>query len=133
MGFRFRRGNHWFPLTDTNKDTVAGPYSVDDRDYNITYKFGVSMMACLLRGQYCDYVYGNGPTNSYGATTQTDMGRWSDGTPVTPLALIQDPVLVFPDLQFRRVVKAATCFPAEVSPGGGFALPPAQRFHPIPR
>ncbi len=95
-GVPIQEGNHWFPLTDTNKDTVAGPYSVDDRDYNITYKFGVSMMACLLRGQYCDYVYGNGPTNSYGATTQTDMGRWSDGTPVTPLALIQDPSSYFP-------------------------------------
>jgi hypothetical protein len=95
-GYPVQEGNHWFPLTDTNKDTLPGPVTIDDRDYNITYKLGVATMACLVRGQYCDYVYGNGPMNSYGATTQTDMGLWSDGTPVLPMALIQNPSSYFP-------------------------------------
>lgn len=83
--------NHWFPLTDTTKDDVPPPVSVDNRDYNITYKFSVAMIRCIHDATYCDYVYGTGPVNNYGATTQTDMGVWSDGTPVVPMLEIANP------------------------------------------
>ena len=84
-------GNHWFPLTDTAKDDLKPPITVDNRDWNITYKFSVAMVRCIHDGAYCDYLYGNGPVNNYGATTQTDMGLWSDGTPVIPMLNISDP------------------------------------------
>lgn len=87
-------GNHWFPLTETLKDTVR-PYSVDDRDYNVTWKISVAASSCMITGEYCDYALGNGPPNAYGATTQTDMGLWSDGVPVTPMLLVTDPQTYF--------------------------------------
>ncbi len=88
-------GNHWFPLTETAKDTVPPPVTVDDRDWNVTYKMSVAMIQCLTAANYCDYLYGNGPVNSYGATTQTDMGVWSDGTPVLPMIEVSDPTHYF--------------------------------------
>lgn len=87
--------NHWFPLTYTKKDTDPPPTAVDDRDWNITYKLGVAATACTTVGQYCDYALGNGPANSYGTTTMTDMGFWSDGTLVSPLVLEINPVNAF--------------------------------------
>ncbi len=84
-------GNHWFPLTNTVNDDVPPPVSVDNRDWNVTYKLSVSMIRCIHDSTYCDYVYGTGPLNNYGANTQTDMGVWSDGTPVIPMLNIADP------------------------------------------
>ncbi len=86
--------NHWFPLTYTLNDDVR-PYSVDDRDYNITWKFGVAISNCAIFGTQCDYVFGNGPLLPDGNTTQTDMGVWSDGQVVTPLMPIADPTTYF--------------------------------------
>ncbi len=88
--------NHWFPLTYTLQDDVR-PYSVDDRDYNITWKFGVALSNCSVYGTQCDYVFGNGPLLPDGNTTQTDMGVWSDGQVVTPLLSIPDPTTYFAD------------------------------------
>jgi hypothetical protein len=62
----------------------------------VTYKLSVAALYCALNGKYCDYAFGNGPQNDYGATTQTDMGIWSDGTPVTPMLLVADPVAQYP-------------------------------------
>jgi hypothetical protein len=94
-------GNIYFPLTNSTKDTDPPPTSVDDRDYNITYKLSVAAAACtigsanLASGSYCDYALGNGPPNDYGATTQTNMGLWSSGSPVLPMVLLVDPVTYF--------------------------------------
>ncbi len=85
---------HWFPLTYTLKDDVR-PYAVDDRDYNITWKLSIAVSNCAIYGTQCDYVFGNGPENSHGETTQVDMGLWSDGTPVTPLLPIANPPAYF--------------------------------------
>jgi hypothetical protein len=92
-------GNNVFPLTSTARDTIPPPSTVDDRDYNITYKLSVASVNCQIYGTYCDFAYGNGPVNSYGATTQTDMGLWSDDTPVRPLVLSSDPTRYFSDCQ----------------------------------
>ena len=87
-------GNHWFPLTYTTKDTVLPP-SIDDRDYNVTYKLSVAVANCSIYGTNCDYAFGNGPVNGYGATTQTDMGVWSDSVPVIPMLLVANPSTYF--------------------------------------
>jgi acetyl esterase/lipase len=96
--------NHWFPLTYTLKDDVR-PYSVDDRDYNITWKLSIAVSNCAVYGTQCDYVFGNGPENSFGETTQVDMGLWSNGTPVTPLLPIADPPTYFAAPPYNCVVK----------------------------
>lgn len=83
--------NHWFPLTFTIKDTDPPPITVDDRDFNITYKLSTAAANCAITGLNCDYALGNGPENYYGATTQTDMGLWSDGQPVAMLQLLTNP------------------------------------------
>jgi len=88
-------GNHWFPLTYTSKDTDPPGTTVDDRDWNITFKLSVAATACVMNGVYCDYALGNGPLNPDGTTTQTEMGYWSDGTIVKPLELVPDPYKAF--------------------------------------
>ena len=85
-------GNHWFPLTDTKKDTVPPPNSVDDRDYNITYKLSVGAFNCAIFGTDCSYGLG------HGSSDQINMGSWSDGTTVHPLLWIADPVSTFQTL-----------------------------------
>jgi hypothetical protein len=86
--------SHWFPLTYTLRDDVR-PYSVDDRDYNITWKLSIALSNCAVYGTDCNYVFGNGPLNAYGETAQVDMGLWSNGVPVTPLLPISDPTAYF--------------------------------------
>jgi hypothetical protein len=90
--------NTVFPLTYTENDTDPPPNAVDDRDWNITYKLSVAASACSIYGQYCDYALGNGPINAWGATTQTNMGLWSNGTPVLPMSLLSDPATYFSSL-----------------------------------
>ncbi len=82
-------GNHYFSLTDTNLDTVPPPTSVDDRDYNVSWKLSVSALNCAIKGLQCDVAFGNGNSQ------QITMGNWSDGTPVTPLLYVSDPVTQF--------------------------------------
>jgi hypothetical protein len=94
-------GNHVFPLTFTKSDTDPPPNAVDDRDWNITYKLSVAATACTINGQYCDYAIGNGPPDINGVTTQTDMGRWSDGTLVLPLVYEINPVNAFATLNCK--------------------------------
>ena len=81
-------GNHYFPLTDTTKDTLPPP-SVDDRDYNVTWKLSVGMFDCATRGADCDYALGHGSANQIG------MGDWSNGAPVNPMLWVQDPYTYF--------------------------------------
>ncbi len=82
-------GNHYFSLTDTNLDTVPPPTSVDDRDYNVSWKLSVSALSCAIRGVLCDVAFGNGNSQ------QINMGMWSNGAPVTPLLYVSDPVTQF--------------------------------------
>jgi predicted esterase len=82
-------GNHYFPLTDTTLDTVPPPLSVDDRDYNVSWKLSVAALNCAIKGVDCDIAFGNGNAQ------QITMGSWSNGTPVTPLLYVSDPVTQF--------------------------------------
>ncbi len=79
-------GNHWFPLTSKERHDDA---SVDDRDYNVTWKLSVGEFNCAIYGTQCNYGLG------HGSFDQITMGNWSDGTPVKPLLWIQDPVTYF--------------------------------------
>lgn len=78
-------GNHFFPLTDTTRDTA----SVDDRDYNVSWKLSVAALDCAFFGKFCAYATGSG------SAAQVNMGAWSDGTPVTPLRFVADPPATF--------------------------------------
>ena len=71
-------GNHWYPNTNGFLDDDSG---VDNRDFNITWKLSVGLFNCVLANTDCSYGLG------HGSTDQTDMGNWSDGTPVIPLSL----------------------------------------------
>jgi pimeloyl-ACP methyl ester carboxylesterase len=82
-------GNHYFSLTDTYMDTVPPPVSVDDRDYNVSWKLSVSALNCAIKGFECEVAFGNGNSQ------QINMGKWSNGTPVTPLLYVSDPVTQF--------------------------------------
>lgn len=79
-------GNHWFPLTSKERHDDA---SVDDRDYNITWKLSVGDFNCAIYGTQCNYGLGHGDFD------QVTMGNWSDGTVVKPLLLVTDPVDMF--------------------------------------
>ncbi len=86
-------GNHYFPLTDTTLDTLPPP-SVDDRDYNVTWKLSVGLSDCTIYGTLCGYGLG------HGSSEQIGMGDWSDGVPVNPLLWVRDPVTTFqPDCE----------------------------------
>ncbi len=71
-------GNHFFP--DTNGYSDEGP-GIDNRDFNVTWKLSIGLFNCVLRGADCSYGLG------HGSADQVNMGRWSDGKPVTPLTL----------------------------------------------
>ncbi len=70
-------GDHFFPNTNGLDDNT----SVDDRDYNVTWKLSVGLFNCVLNDTDCSYGLGHGAYN------QINMGVWSDGTPATPLSL----------------------------------------------
>lgn len=74
-------GNHYFPTNTGVFDTAP----LDARDFYITYKLSVGALNCAFRGTDCDYAIGNG------SALQTDMGRWSDGVQIKPLAWVSDP------------------------------------------
>ncbi len=82
-------GNHYFSLTDTSLDTVPPPDSVDDRDYNISWKLSVAALNCAFTRTDCDTAFG------FGNSQQITMGNWSNGVPVTPLLYVSDPVTHF--------------------------------------
>ena len=82
-------GNHYFSLTDTNLDTVPPPDSVDDRDYNVSWKLSVALLNCSTKRTDCGIAFGKGNSS------QITMGSWSNGTPVTPLLYVADPVTQF--------------------------------------
>jgi hypothetical protein len=79
-------GNHFFPNTTGYGDT----YSIDNRDFNITWKLSVAMADCAF-GNFTNDP--NACTIALGAghPLQTSMGVWSDGTPVKPLKFYSDP------------------------------------------
>lgn len=71
-------GNHCWPMTNGFKDDTT----IDDRDFNVSYKLSVGLFNCVLYGTDCTYGLGHGDQD------QIDMGLWSDGTPVLPLTWI---------------------------------------------
>lgn len=73
--------NHFFPNTSGAEDTAA----VDARDYFVTWKLSVAALNCAFKGTDCTTAFGNG------SAPQTDMGAWSDGRPVTPMAFYASP------------------------------------------
>jgi pimeloyl-ACP methyl ester carboxylesterase len=75
---------HNFPLT------YPPTYPVDAMDYNISYKISVALFQCAFYLNSCAAATING-------TTETSMGNWSDGVPVTPLThFTTDPLTTFP-------------------------------------
>ncbi len=82
-------GNHYFSLTDTSLDTVPPPQSVDDRDYNVSWKLSVATLNCGIKNTDCNIALGNG------SAQQISMGSWSNGIAVTPLLYVDDPVTTF--------------------------------------
>ncbi len=77
--------NHFFPNTDGFNDNAT----IDNRDYNISWKLSVGTAECVFGGGpdpgAC--VYGLGAGN----LLQIWMGRWSDGVPVRPMVYFADP------------------------------------------
>lgn len=49
-------------------------------DWNFCWKVWDALRSCAYRGQNCRYALGNTPEHR-------SLGRWSDGTPVTPLKI----------------------------------------------
>ncbi len=77
-GLPAQLGTHFFPDTNGLMDDDAG---VDNRDFNVTWKLSVGLFDCVLKGTNCTYGLG------HGSFDQTNMGNWSDGTPVKSLSL----------------------------------------------
>jgi pimeloyl-ACP methyl ester carboxylesterase len=73
--------NHYFPSSIKFGDTA----DVDARDYFVTYKLSVGTLNCAFRGTDCEFALGNG------SNEQLDMGEWSNGVVVKPMAWIADP------------------------------------------
>ena len=77
--------NHFFPNTDGFNDNTT----IDNRDFNITWKLSVGTAECVF-GTGPDpgpCVYGLGAGN----LLQVWMGRWSDGVPVKPMVYFANP------------------------------------------
>lgn len=75
--------NHFFPNTNGAEDTAA----VDARDFYITWKLSVAALNCTFKGTDCNIAFGDG------SLQQTNMGAWSDGVPVLPLAYFANPAV----------------------------------------
>lgn len=77
--------NHFFPNTDGFNDNTT----IDNRDFNITWKLSVATAECVFgNGQDAGAcVYGLGAGN----LLQVWLGRWSDGVPVKPMVYFANP------------------------------------------
>jgi hypothetical protein len=73
--------NHYFPNNTGRNDTAA----IDARDFYVTFKLSVGTFDCAFRGTNCTYALGNG------SAVQIDMGKWSNGSAVTPMLWVEDP------------------------------------------
>jgi pimeloyl-ACP methyl ester carboxylesterase len=73
--------DHYFPAAVD----LPVPEAENALDFYVTYKLSVGALNCAFRGTDCEYALGNG------SFEQTDMGEWSDTTPVTPMLWVEEP------------------------------------------
>jgi hypothetical protein len=62
---------------------------VDGLDWNAYWKLSTALLSCASNNVDCKYAFGNTPE-------QTDMGNWSDGTPVRKLEITHNPPATIP-------------------------------------
>jgi hypothetical protein len=62
---------------------------VDSLDWNAYWKLSTALLRCAFSNVDCKYAFGNTPE-------QTDMGNWSDGTPVRKLEVTYNPPATIP-------------------------------------
>lgn len=69
-----------------NRDfvTMTTDLRIDAADWYGIWKLSTALFDCAFAGASCEYALGNTPE-------QTFMGTWSDGTPVTPLTVTDEP------------------------------------------
>jgi acetyl esterase/lipase len=73
---------HGEPPLVADHDT---PHANEDAaDWYGAWKLADALFACALRGEWCAYALGDTPE-------QRAMGSWSDGVPITPLRVFDDP------------------------------------------
>jgi hypothetical protein len=70
---------HGLPALSSGHGVCAGA-PADAYDWNFCWKVWDGLRACALTGRDCRYALGNTPEHR-------SLGRWSDGTPVTPLTI----------------------------------------------
>jgi hypothetical protein len=73
---------HGFPSLIADHGTTYT--MVDAADWYGIWKVSTALFNCTFAGTDCEYALGNTPE-------QTFMGEWSDGTPLTPLTVTDDP------------------------------------------
>lgn len=78
-----RRGRP--PLVAGHMSPCAFPGGADALDYYAYWRLFDALCACAFDGTHADIALGGG------SAAQTDMGRWSDGTPVKRLTVTDDP------------------------------------------
>ncbi|MGI8644529.1 MAG: hypothetical protein ACR2LS_10510, partial [Thermomicrobiales bacterium] len=83
----FRTDTHGDPplVADHLMPQTAGTLSERDAfDYLGLWKLLDGLMACAFDGEWCDAALG-------GTDAQRSLGSWSDGVPVAPLLVTDDP------------------------------------------
>ncbi len=83
--------SHGSPALSSDHGVCAGPgpiFAVDAYDWNFCWKVWDALQECAYAGKWCEYALGNTPEHR-------NLGKWSDGVPVTPLK-IQDSAPILP-------------------------------------
>lgn len=83
----FQSDSHGQPplIADHLMPQTSGAFSERDAfDYHGLWKLLDGLMACAFNGEWCDVALG-------GTDAQRSLGNWSDGTPVAPLLVTDNP------------------------------------------
>jgi len=70
------------PLWAVHRNAIG---EVDATDWFGIWKLSDALLACVFKGDWCEYALGNTPEQRF-------MGLWSDGVPVTELVITDDPM-----------------------------------------